>query len=548
MASPRVCGAVLAALLCVTSANVTSGQHAASTPELTLIGDMLVGADQLTKPGDAFRASPTGHSGVGVYVKPWPGGRIPVEFDTWVSPAQQAMIFDSCSRWSRVANVHCVPRAQEVERLFISRSGLFRGCNAGLGWRAGGGTIMNLDQGCWFDDVILHEFGHVLGLEHEHQRLDRDLYVRVNPGNLQSGTTVASAFSVIPSSPVGPYDLRSIMHYELLTFSRNGAPTLVPHPAYQTFANEMGTGLLVGGRVMPSDGDAGTLRTIYGPSPLVPSPPPSLRLAAAAGHQITIAWDPPAAGPPHTAYRIDVGADPGFLRRLSVAVDGTVTSGSGALPGGVHHLRVVPIGPSGEGAASRTLSVSLPGGDVMEPPQPPVLTAVHVSSNPITLAWTTGAGGTPTSYALLAGTATRESNLGLFPMGSNTSIATVAPPDRPLFVRIVAVNAAGSAASNEIAFEVPSSPRPDAPTMKQPVIADGTVTLAWQPAATGPTPTAFRILARSYPTDGPIAMLTATGTPLVVPGVPPGTYYVTVTALNGNARSAESNYTTVVVR
>ena len=58
--------------------------------------------------------------------------------------------------------------------------------------------------------TILHEMCHALGLAHEHQRRDRDRHVIVGP---DAGDDVNYAVEGVPH---GPYDPRSIMHYEAL--------------------------------------------------------------------------------------------------------------------------------------------------------------------------------------------------------------------------------------------------------------------------------------------------------------------------------------------
>ena len=99
--------------------------------------------------------------------------------------------------------------------------------------------------------------------------------------------------------------------------------------------------------------------------------------------------------------------------------------------------RTVTLGPA---------PVALPG--------TPSLSPAQVAANPVTLSWSPGAGGTPSSYTVYAGTSPGASNLAVAPMGGATSITAVAPVGTPIYVRVVATNAAGSATSNEVQFTV----------------------------------------------------------------------------------------------
>jgi hypothetical protein len=73
-----------------------------------------------------------------------------------------------------------------------------------------------------------HEFGHVLGLYHEHQRPDRDTYVTYHSNNVQSGQGIQ--FSKMTAGSYNYYgstfDFNSIMLYDSYAFSKNGNPTL----------------------------------------------------------------------------------------------------------------------------------------------------------------------------------------------------------------------------------------------------------------------------------------------------------------------------------
>lgn len=70
-----------------------------------------------------------------------------------------------------------------VEKRFL----LFFSCSSFVG-RQGGEQLVSLQrQGCLSLGTIQHEFLHALGFHHEHQRSDRDNYVRIVFENVEAG-------------------------------------------------------------------------------------------------------------------------------------------------------------------------------------------------------------------------------------------------------------------------------------------------------------------------------------------------------------------------
>jgi hypothetical protein len=94
-----------------------------------------------------------------------------------------------------------------------------------------GGYGYNIDSFIVFnmtnDMIMLHELGHIIGLYHEHQRPDRDLYIKL----CLDGKPLLHVWQFVYLIPETydyqkyPYDLKSIMHY-----SRNGSQGIITYP------------------------------------------------------------------------------------------------------------------------------------------------------------------------------------------------------------------------------------------------------------------------------------------------------------------------------
>lgn len=220
------------------------------------------------------------------------------------------------------------------------------------------------------------------------------------------------------------------------------------------------------------------------------------------------------------------------------------------------------------GCFSRTVSAPLgaddlaamaavyPGAGAPPPPPPPPSAGApgapggvtwSVSGSTVTVSWTAPpTGGTPTGYQVVAGSTPGASNYGAIPV-VGTSMSAGSVPQGTYYVRVVATNAAGtSAASSEVAVVVggaPQAPRSFVATST----TRGVANLSWLAPASGPTPTSYVVLA------GPISgsssyQIPVAGTSFASGGVPAGTYFVRVVALNGAAASAPSAEVVLVVQ
>jgi hypothetical protein len=78
------------------------------------------------------------------------------------------------------------------------------------------------------------------------------------------------------------------------------------------------------------------------------------------------------------------------------------------------------------------------------------------------------------------------------------------------------------------------------------VVTGSTVVLSWT-TGSGGTPTSYTLTAAATPTGSPIATVTLTGLGASFTNVPPGTYYLRLTASNAAGTSAPSSQVTVTV-
>lgn len=91
----------------------------------------------------------------------------------------------------------------------------------------GGRQYVNVSNGADVP-IVVHELGHTLGFFHEHQRFDRNEYVRFNSSCAAPGSASAFERQAHRETYLSAYDYASIMHYSSYTFAtRWGCPTLV---------------------------------------------------------------------------------------------------------------------------------------------------------------------------------------------------------------------------------------------------------------------------------------------------------------------------------
>ncbi|XP_074654712.1 hatching enzyme 1.2-like [Tubulanus polymorphus] len=103
------------------------------------------------------------------------------------------------------------------------------GCYSYVGMTgAYGGQVLSLNLAtCLREATIQHEFLHVLGFAHEHNRADRDQYIKINWNNIKPSQRLSFQIQNIHNL-MSNYTYGSLMQYGRYAFSANGGMTMEP--------------------------------------------------------------------------------------------------------------------------------------------------------------------------------------------------------------------------------------------------------------------------------------------------------------------------------
>jgi len=193
--------------------------------------------------------------------------------------------------------------------------------------------------------------------------------------------------------------------------------------------------------------------TLSVPTAAMPPGAPTGLGASVSGSTATFSWTPASGGGAVSGHVLLAGLSPGFTTPFASLALGPGTSASiGGVPPGVYYLRVHAQGPGGMSGASNEFTLNMAG---VAAPGIPTLHAPIVAGTTVTLAWTPGGGGAPSSYSLAASVTPGGATVASLPL-TGTAVAIPGVPRGTYFARLRAHNAAGvSAPSNEVAIVIP---------------------------------------------------------------------------------------------
>lgn len=272
-------------------------------------------------------------------------------------------------------------------------------------------------------------------------------------------------------------------------------------------------------------------------APATVQPPAGVRVAEVRSDRVTIRWDRPPVGPAPTGYLVEAGGASG---QTVVTLASPVPVLEVAAPPGIYFVRVRAFGTGGPSAPSNEVRVVVNA--PVAPSAPDLLTGT-ANGSLIELSWrNTYAGGEPTQLVLDV-TGSIQTSLSL-PLSDRLSLSGVPAGTYTLALR--AANAAGaSAPSAPITLTFPGIclPTSQPPTGVRASVVGSLLQIAWDPPGAGGAATAY--LLRS--SGAFVGTLAVGATRTLAANVPPGTYVLSVAAVNSCGTSAFSEALTIVV-
>jgi hypothetical protein len=240
--------------------------------------------------GEATTSSRTGGAeifGLGVNL-PWPNARVPYEIDSSIADKDlKKRIGDAAAIWNALGTVTIKPKNEfkpdEIAGTKVLNIKLNDPQNPNDFYCASNtGYLKSSQNRIWLSNAcetynIVHEFGHTLGLKHEHGRADRNTLLAVDMSKIKPADQVQ--YDVSPGDYFGTaHDLCSIEHYRetapgsstvsgkseiWFTLTDAGKKALASCKAKLKFPTNCMNKSVPGQRCAISDTDQATIKSLY---------------------------------------------------------------------------------------------------------------------------------------------------------------------------------------------------------------------------------------------------------------------------------------------
>ncbi len=318
--------------------------------------------------------------------------------------------------------------------------------------------------------------------------------------------------------------------YGALTFSTNGGFSYAPicagtHTFTYRAANNLGSSNIATVSIQVQA--SGSVQ-----------PPCGLYVSSVVGNAVTLRWNDPGLGPAPTGFVLQGGVSPGQVL-ASLPTNSPYPIYSFSAPTGSFFVRMLSLDGALTSVASNEVPLHV---NVPVPPSPPASLVGLVNGSSLTLAWrNTFGGGTPTSI-LLDVTGAVAATL---PLGATDTFSVAGVPPGTYTMRLRATNAGGvSSQSNAVTLTFPGacSGTPAPPSGFLGYALGGTIYAIWDAPQSGAAPTNYVLDV----TGAFVGSFATTGRALSG-AVPPGTYNLSVRAVNACGQSAPSPVKTVTI-
>jgi len=154
----------------------------------------------------------------------WTDGIVYYKFHDNVDEDSKDVIVDCMMDFEDFSSLQFIEDNSKKYFVTIKISTRSRNCITNIGMYKSTLELINTQS----NKTIKHELGHAIGLHHEHQREDRNKYVKILWDNIKESKYRNFAIvkdDLIPEN-LFEYDKKSIMHYSPFAFSINGKDTI----------------------------------------------------------------------------------------------------------------------------------------------------------------------------------------------------------------------------------------------------------------------------------------------------------------------------------